>query len=85
MATKSKNSGGFTKVSSLELKDARSAGFKRLKPKKPKGKFSMIKFDNYKQKFNAWAKDVKSHAKDGKKIRADKDKLSKARATLSGI
>lgn len=52
-----------------EIMDARKAGFKKKRPKKPKNKYrSLAKSEEYLAKLNEWRKDVKDAAKVGKQM-----------------
>lgn len=67
----------ITAVSNEELKLARLAKFKKKKPKK--GKLTTLSSkENYIDKYNAWAKEVKEYAKEGKKLKSINDELKKA-------
>ncbi len=46
---------------------ARSDGFKKKAPKKPKQSASMNSMENYISRYNDWAKELKERAKAGKK------------------
>jgi len=56
-----------TSVSEEEKRNARAAGFKRKKPKKPKSR-TIRSMESYIERYNAWAKLLKEKAKEGKKI-----------------
>jgi hypothetical protein len=73
------------KVTPNELKLARRAGFRRSKPSKPKGKFTENKFNNYVERYNTWAKEVKSAAKEGRKLESARERLVRMKTTLSGL
>ncbi len=64
------------KYTDQELKDARSAGFKKKKPKKPKGKVTDQKLSAFISKMNNWTKELKEKAKIGKSLRENKSFLS---------
>lgn len=63
-------------VSEQEKKDARSAGFKRKRPKMPKAK-TETSYNNFVKRWNDWAKALKDKAHQGKKQRELKDKFKK--------
>lgn len=64
-------------ITKSELKEARKAGFKRKKPKKPTGKKSVTSIEGYIDRYNSWVKDAKEKAKEGRKLEVLKKDLSK--------
>ena len=65
-------------ITEQEKSDARSAGFKRKRPKLPKSK-TETSYANYVGRYNDWARALKEKAKAGKSKRELKDKFSKLR------
>lgn len=63
------------KVTAEEKRRARAAGFRKKKPKKPKSKTERS-LTNYISKYNAWAKELKEKAKEGKKLEDLKSKVA---------
>lgn len=57
---------------------AKLAGFKKKKPKKPTGKFSVSKGESFLAKLGAWEKELMQASKEGQKIQALRDKVKKA-------
>ncbi len=68
----------FVKVSTEEISMARKAGFKKKKPTKPKGKLTELKVKTFKDKHNAWAKEVKAYA-------AKQKATEKLKAEIAGL
>jgi ADP-glucose pyrophosphorylase len=63
------------KVTTDERRQARLAGFRKKKPKKPKSR-TVNAMENYISRYNDWAKELKSKAKEGKKIEDLRKKVS---------
>lgn len=83
------------KITDADVKNARAAGFKRKKPKKPKSKTEKS-LNSYIERYNGWAKDLKSKAAEGRKKiaaelaekkrkQAEKKKLQDLRGTVSKL
>jgi hypothetical protein len=61
-----------------EMAKAKMGGFKKKKPKKPKSKTERS-ISNYIDKYNNWVKELKSKAKEGKKLYDLKQALTKCK------
>lgn len=64
----------YSKFTSEDLRNARKAGFKKKKPKKPKTK-TYNALSNYQERYNQWVKDLKAAATKGKKLDAMRREL----------
>jgi hypothetical protein len=67
-----------------ELKAARAAGFKQKKPKKPKSK-TLTALEGWMDRFNAWTKNVKAHAAQDKKNKAQEVKRKQLAQRIAGL
>ncbi len=63
-------------VTNDEMRDARAAGFRKKKPRKPKSKTESSLL-GYIERYNRWAKDLKEAAKEGKRLRDLKTKVTR--------
>ena len=54
------------KPTSDEMRQARKAGFRRRRPKKPKMSSSKNALENYAGRYNDWCKGMRQAVKDGK-------------------
>jgi len=61
-----------------EMSRAKAGGFKKKKPKKPKSKTERA-LSNYVSKYNAWVKELKQKAKEGKKLYDLRNAVSKCK------
>jgi hypothetical protein len=64
----------FLKFSPEELRNAKKAGFKRKKPRKPKSK-TLAALTSFQERYNQYVKDMKQAASDGKKLEALKKEV----------
>lgn len=62
----------MSKLSAEQLREARSSGFKRKKPKAPKTSASLDVWKRYEERVNAWAKAAREKIAAKKKKEADK-------------
>ena len=63
-------------TTTMKLKAARLAGFKKRKPKKPKSK-TVSQMKAYISKYKEWEKEMSKYAAKGKEIQKLKDYISK--------
>jgi len=57
----------YSKFTPEDLRNARKAGFKKKKPKKPKTK-TYNALERFQDRYNQWVKDLKAAATKGKKL-----------------
>jgi len=75
----------ISSISDSDLRAARSAGFKRKKPKKPKASASLSSMENFITRYNAWVKAAKDKIAAKKKKEGDKSKAKALRAQISKL
>jgi len=73
------------KFTEKERSDAKLGGFKAKKPKKPTGKITEVKYNNYIRKYNVWIDKLKAAAKKGKVKSDAKAKNQQLKNKLSGL
>lgn len=68
-----------------EHRDAKKAGFKRKKPKKPAASASLRTLENWVARYNQWVTDLKAKAKQYKQKEADKKKRDTLKNKIRSI
>jgi len=73
------------KISQSELSQARKAGFKRSKPKKPKASASLSSLENYITKYNNWVRAAKDKIASKKQKETDKKRKLDLRNKIKAL